>query len=801
MDPEARSRLLIEHMAEALVVCELVRDATGRPVDYRLEEVNPAFERLVGVSRAEALGRLHSEVLDPADDAWLEHYPRVVASGQPDRFEHDSTSTGRWFDVRVFPMAGDRFIVLFNDITAQKQSDERLRRAADRHGFLLRLADALRSLADPEEVQATATRLLAQHLGVDHIVLEEALAGPWEARPGPDHGLPGTPAQAWTPEEIELIREVADRTWSAVARARAEAALRASEEEHRTLFAAMDQGVHICELLRDEEGRAVDFRFLSVNPAHERQTGIPAGRLVGRTLFELTPGIGEAWLDAAARAVETGQTVKAQDYSAPLGRWFDVAFVPRGGDRFAAFFENTTARKTLEVDLARLLDQEHRARMEAESATRLRDEFLAIVSHELRTPLAAILLWSRLLASGRIPGREREAMAIIERNAEAQRLLIEDLLDASRMIAGQVTLEALPRDLVPLVAEAVEAMRPAALEREVGLELTVGADAPTPGADPGQAGDAGQADQAGEPTAVAAGPPIAAVDDQRLAQVLRNLIDNALRYSERGGTVRIRVAREGDRALVEVRDTGRGIEPALLPHVFDRFRRGDDSGESHEGGLGLGLSIAHELVQLHGGTIEAASGGRGAGATFTVRLPIVEATTAADEPYRTGSPGGRPGHRRVIDGPGAATARAPRLRGQRILVVEDDPDTLAALRVVLESEGAAVTIAATGADALARLAGAEARFEALVSDLALPGEDGLALVGRVRAAEATGRRGAAGARTRLRTVALSAIATEEQRQRALRAGFDAWLARPVDETELLAALRPSHRPGRGKRPG
>ncbi len=801
MDPEARSRLLIEHMAEALAVCELVRDETGRPVDCRLEEVNPAFERLVGVARADALGRLRSEVLDPADDAWLEHYPRVVESGQPDRFEHDSASTGRWFDVRVFPMAGDRFIVLFNDITAQKQSDERLRRAADRHGFLLRLADALRSLADPEEVQATASRLLAQHLGVDRVALVETHADQGDGHPETDHGVPcvpgvpgvpGTPARAWTNEEIELIREVADRTWSAVARARAEAALRASEEEHRTLFAAMDQGVHICELLRDEAGRAVDFRFLSVNPAHERQTGIPAGRLVGRTLFELTPGIGEAWLDAAASAVETGQTVKAQDYSAPLGRWFDVAFVPRGGDRFAAFFENTTARKTLEVDLARLLDQEHRARMEAESATRLRDEFLAIVSHELRTPLAAILLWSRLLASGRIPGREREAMAIIERNAEAQRLLIEDLLDASRMIAGQVTLEALPRDLVPLVAEAVEAMRPAAVEREVGLELTVGADAPAPGADPGGPGD---------PAETPAGPPIAAVDDQRLAQVLRNLIDNALRYSERGGTVRIRVAREGDRALVEVRDTGRGIEPALLPHVFDRFRRGDDSGESHEGGLGLGLSIAHELVQLHGGTIEAASGGRGAGATFTVRLPVVEATTAADEPRRTGSPGGRPGHRRVIDGPGAATARAPRLRGQRILVVEDDPDTLAALRVVLESEGAAVTVAATGADALARLAGAEARFEAMVSDLALPGEDGLALVGRVRAAEATGAEGAVGARTRLRTVALSAIATEEQRQRALRAGFDAWLARPVDETELLAALRPTNRPGRGSRPG
>jgi signal transduction histidine kinase/ActR/RegA family two-component response regulator len=384
-------------------------------------------------------------------------------------------------------------------------------------------------------------------------------------------------------------------------------------------------------------------------------------------------------------------------------------------------------RRKAEQERAELLVRER-------EANRLKDEFLATLSHELRTPLNAILGWTKLLRSGALPadGVDR-ALEKVERNAQAQTRLVEDLLEVSRITTGKLRLDMREYDLVAAAARAVDSIRPAAVSRGVSLEQDF-ADAtlPTTG------------------------------DPDRIQQVIWNLLSNAVKFTPAGGTTRISIRRSGDRDLIVISDTGIGIEPEFLPHVFDTFRQADASATRAHGGLGLGLAIVRNLAELHGGSVSAASEGRGRGATFTVDLPV----------------------RLPVHG-GQETRRAPMtvshgaLSGSTILAVDDDLDTRELIQSILESAGARVHAAGSVEDAL--LALQRDTPDALVTDIGMPGRDGYALLQEVRAL--------LGDRTPRVAVALSAYASEQDRQRSSAAGFQRHIAKPVDPAVLVQILR------------
>jgi signal transduction histidine kinase/CheY-like chemotaxis protein len=367
----------------------------------------------------------------------------------------------------------------------------------------------------------------------------------------------------------------------------------------------------------------------------------------------------------------------------------------------------------------------------AEAANRAKDDFLAMLSHELRTPLTAILGWAGMLRSGRLGVGEREqAMDVIQRNARLQRQLIDELLDVSRIVAGKLELEMAPTDLGAVVTAAADTMRPAAEAKGVALECV----------------DC-------QATAVVNG------DSARLQQVFVNLLTNAVKFTPAGGRVDIAIAVRERRAVVSVTDTGRGIAPALLPHIFDRFRQGSVVMTSR-GGLGLGLAIVHHLVTLHGGAVRAESEGDGRGARFVVTLPLtLAARPAAVAP--------------AVDG------GEPLLAGARILVVDDEPDTVQMLEAALAMQQADVARAMSADEALARLDTFPA--DILVSDIRMPDKDGYALIQAVRRREQRGGR-------HLPAVALTADAGPDDRERARRAGFDLHVGKPVDPQQLVAAL-------------
>ena len=387
---------------------------------------------------------------------------------------------------------------------------------------------------------------------------------------------------------------------------------------------------------------------------------------------------------------------------------------------------------------AQLLESERAARVEAERANRAKDDFLATVSHELRTPLNAILGWTRMLRTRAMTDdRRKHALETIDRNALVQTQLIEDLLDIGRIMSGKLRLHVERIDLRSIIDAATDSIRPAANARQIDLAAVEGDDAgPTEG------------------------------DADRLLQIVWNLLSNAVKFTPRGGRVSVSVRRTSTHVEVAVTDTGQGIDPDFLPFVFDRFRQGDASTTRTHGGLGLGLAIVRNLVELHGGTIEATSEGPGKGASFRVQLPVAStAIGAPPAPRSTPLPDGE--------------VSLETLDGISVLVVDDDADTRDLLRSVLEDHGARVLAAADAAEAFAFLN--EQRPDVVVSDIGMPDEDGCALVARIRAlpTESGGRTPA---------IALTAYSRGSDRTRALLAGFDAHVPKPVEPLELVGMI-------------
>jgi PAS domain S-box-containing protein len=412
--------------------------------------------------------------------------------------------------------------------------------------------------------------------------------------------------------------------------------------------------------------------------------------------------------------------------------------------RFIGTVLDVTAKKRVEQERADLLAREREARAEAESASRAKDEFLATVSHELRNPLNAILGWSRVLLDegGDLDSQGiRKGLEVIARNAKTQVQLVEDILEVSRIITGKLRLATARMDVRTAVESAVDTVRAAAQAKGVVLETCF----------------------ENEPRTIIA-------DEDRVQQILWNLISNAVKFTPRGGRVRLAAAREEGDVVFTVTDTGEGIEPVFLPHVFERFRQADGTTTRKHGGLGLGLAIVRHLVEQHGGTVKAESEGKGKGASFIVRMPIRGA-----QPDESSPPPSTARSQTLL----ANQAASAPLAGRRVLVLDDEEDMRDLIAMILEHAGADV-IRVGDVDAALRAISAEPP-DVAVSDLAMPMEDGYSFVRRVRSLRDNAAR-------KLPLVAMTAHARAEDRHRVLDAGFDRHVAKPIEPAELVAAL-------------
>jgi PAS domain S-box-containing protein len=422
-----------------------------------------------------------------------------------------------------------------------------------------------------------------------------------------------------------------------------------------------------------------------------------------------------------------GQTIGAVTIArSDSGRRFD--------DEDVRVAEDAASRTALAVDNARAYEQ-------LQTANQLKDEFLATLSHELRTPLNAILGYARMLRTGMLKAERRDqALETVERNATALTQMVEDVLDVSRIAAGKIRLHIQPVDLATLLRDALATVTPAADAKGVRLEAIL------------------------EPHV-----GVVSADPDRLQQVMWNLLSNAVKFTARGGRVQMRLQRVNSHVEVTVSDTGIGIREDFLPHLFERFRQGDSTTTRAHGGLGLGLAIAHKIIELHGGRIHAFSPGEGKGATFRVELPTMIVHSEIAPEVRV--------HPRT-EGRHEAPVELAMLPDISVLAVDDDADALGLVREILESAGARVRTATSARSALESIEGEPP--DVLVSDLGMPGMDGYDLIQRIR--------GMNGPVRELPAAALTAYARSEDRAKALRLGFEMHLAKPIDPSELIAAV-------------
>ena len=522
-------------------------------------------------------------------------------------------------------------------------------------------------------------------------------------------------------------------------RKQAEEDLRQSEERYRTLFETMEDGFCVVEVLLDQTLTPIDYRFLEVNPAFERQTGLR--QAVGKTALELIPDLEKFWIETYGRVALTGEPIRFENGSEVMQRWYDVYTFRIGQPeerKVAILFKEISERKAIEVQRENLLLQEQAAREAAEQANRMKDEFLAVLSHELRTPLNPILGWAKLLQAPQLnPEKLQMGLTTIERNAKQQVQLIDDLLDISRIIRGKIALNFTMVNLVEPIEAALETVRLAAEAKGIQLQVVLE-------------------------------PAVGQVrgDASRLQQVVWNLLSNAVKFTPSGGRVTVRLEQvpgatpmPAAYAQISVSDNGKGIQPDFLPHVFELFRQQDSSTTRSFGGLGLGLAIARQVVEAHGGTITVASTGEGQGASFTVQLPLISSPMASPSDAREFHP--------------------LNLENLRVMVVDDDVDSLELIKVLLEQEEAIVQVVSSAPAALRLLS--QAQFDLLISDIGMPEMDGYLFLRQVRALPPQYNRN-------IPAIALTAYAGETNRRQVLAAGFQAHLAKPIDPKHLLTEI-------------
>jgi signal transduction histidine kinase/CheY-like chemotaxis protein len=502
-----------------------------------------------------------------------------------------------------------------------------------------------------------------------------------------------------------------------------------------------------------------DLRVIVWNRWMERHTARRAADVLGRSLLELYPdlvarGVDQYYCDALAGRIsvisyglhqyilrlpatnpdlgatempQTGRIGPLSDDESVIGT--------------VTTLEDISDRLAKEAELRKQIEVQKMARMIAEKAVRAKDEFLSTVSHEIRNPLNAVLGWTRILIDREEVDEEMlaRALRIIDRNATMQARMIDDLLDVARIASGKLRLEMQPVDLPAVALAAVDVIGPSAKAKQVEIRTSL---------DPKT--------------------PRVLGDHERLQQIVWNLLSNAVKFTEAGGVVEMRVAPVGTLIRLTVRDSGQGISPEFLPFVFERFRQGDKSSARRQGGLGLGLALVRELVELHGGTVRAESAGEKQGATFIIELPTAKPLEAAESPVRAGASIG---------------TETPSLTGIRVLIVEDDADSRELVAEALKACGADVLTASSCQEALdvLRLAGDKRRPHVIVSDLGMPKDDGFVFIRKLRLLDP--ERGG-----RIPAIAVTGYANLEDRERALAAGFDSHFAKPIEPAAVAEAV-------------
>lgn len=798
---EERYRTLFESIDQSFCLCEMLFDENGEPIDYRILEVNPVFESMTGLQ--DVVGKTARELVPDLEADWFEIYGRVVRTGESVRFENQAAAMNQWFDVNAFRVGepqNHQFALLFTNISERKRAEAFLQRSAEMDAFRVSLNDALRLLADPIEIQATASRVLGEYLGANRVTYFEvcsddyvverdyvngavALAGRYpiasfgstliaeycagrtvvvsnvaddpslsseqkfayaSIQIAAHIGIPlikqdkfvaglaihAVEPRLWTPEEVTLAEEVAERTWAAVERARAEAALRDSEElKQRILESSKD--------------------CIAVLTLNSEIIYISTGGLRLLEIADPTLVLNACWLDfwqgddyenakiaiAAAKAGNTGQFQGFLSTRKGTPKWWDSIITPvrnTAGQvtQLVAISRDITKQKQAETERERLLVQEQIAREAADRANHVKDEFLAVLSHELRSPLNPILGWSKLLQQGKLDAaKTATALATIERNAQLQVQLIDDLLDISRILRGKLSLTVTSVDLNRVITEALETVRLAAEAKAIQIQVLTSSDVGV------VIGDAG-----------------------RLQQVVWNLLSNAVKFTPHRGQITVTLSSDQSHAQIQVSDTGKGIRADFLPYVFEHFRQEDGATTRKFGGLGLGLAIVQQIVELHGGTVAVDSPGEDQGATFTVGIPLA--------PRSHISP--------AIEQPSSSTGD---LSGTHILVADDDDDSREFVTFVLEHAGAIVTTAASGVEALQAFA--QSIPNLIVSDIGMPDMDGYMLLRQIRSLplEQGGR---------IPAIALTAYAGELDQQQAITAGFQRHIAKPIDPEVVIA---------------
>jgi PAS domain S-box-containing protein len=930
-ESESRYRTLFESIDEGFCVVEVLLNDQDTPIDYRILEINPAFEQQTGLRQV--VGQTARQL--NLEEHWIEIPGQVALTGESVRFENGSKTLNRWFDVyacRTGEPEARKVAIVFKDISDRKQTEDLLQRTAKLDAFRVSLTDALRSLADPIEIQAAASRVLGEYLGANRVayfeirgtdcVVEQdyvngadALSGSYPVdsfgakllsayRTGrvvsvsdvqidpnlsPEQrsayaaiqigayisiplvkggelvavlAVHSTEVRTWTPDEVSLVEEVAERTWAAVDRARAEAVLRQNEARFRRIFDCemvpmgiynkvggviaannsllnligytrqeLEAGQINCQALTPPEYRSLDEKALSeievrgvstpyekvylhkdgrripiligaalfledassgilfaidlserkqavaereqllqqeqtlrqqaeiaerklyallasiredfllfdhdwrvayLNPQSEITMQRPRDQILGHRIWELFPDlVGTEYYHRLHQVMREQAPVQFEYHYDTWDVWFDNRVYP-SPEGITILCSNITNRKRAEAEREQLLQQEQIAREAAENANRIKDEFLAVLSHELRSPLNPILGWSKLLKQGKLDTvKTATALETIERNAQLQVQLIDDLLDISRILQGKLSLNVLPVDLSTVISEALETVRLAAEAKTIHMQ-----------------------------TMISPGVGMVMGDAGRLQQVVWNLLSNAVKFTPPGGHVTVALASHEHQAQIQVSDTGKGIKSDFLPYVFEHFRQEDGATTRKFGGLGLGLAITRQIAELHGGTVAVESLGEGAGATFTVQIPL--ASRFAVLP--------------AIESQSSATED---LSGIHILVVDDEVDSREFVAFVLEQAGASVTAVASGIEALQAFS--QALPDILVSDVGMPEMDGYMLMRQIRSLphEQGGH---------IPAIALTAYAGELDHQQAIAAGFQRHIPKPIDSEVVITII-------------
>jgi PAS domain S-box-containing protein len=705
-------------------------------------------------------------------------------------------------------------VSLIIDVSQRKEAEIALRRNEERAKFVVRLDDELHILSDPAEMAMVAARVLAQHFDCDRALYVEvepdedqctvtgeyspnlpSILGNYRIsqygadyiatvranRPYVEHdttreSLSSAERSAfaalrigsfissplfkdghlvallvvhdecprrWNDDEIEDIGLVASRCWESIERARVARALAKSEDRLALSLESAELGTFYCPMpmgpiiwnnkckehfwLPPDAEINFDLFYSILHPEDRERTRAA----VDRAVFQREP------YDIEYRTVAPDGRIR---WVRAKGRaFYDAAGSPT---RFDGVTLDITELKIAEQRRDHLLAAERAAREAAEHVSRMKDEFLATLSHELRTPLNAILGWAQVLNRGSLdPEDSRQGLEAIERNARSQTQMIEDLLDMSRIISGKVRLDVQTTMLADVAVQAIQSVRPSAEVKGIRL-LTV--------LDP------------------YAGPVMG--DPGRLQQVIWNLLTNAIKFTPKGGKIQVVLERVNSHLELSVTDDGDGIDPSFLPHVFERFRQADASTTRRYGGLGLGLNIVKQLVELHGGSVRVKSQGKGHGSTFTVSLPVA----ASLQPEHSDDHKNRH-HPRASSSP-MSLMKPPRVDGLRVLLVDDDADARLVMNRILCDGGAIVKTASSVAEAMLELQ--NALPEIILSDIGMPGEDGYDLIRKVRSlSPAEGGR--------IPAVALTAFARSEDRQRALLAGYQIHVSKPIEPSELL----------------